>query len=184
MKIVIVENPRPLTMEHYNDVANAPLSASLNSGYALAVARTAGWDTAYLDFTSSGEDAAEMAARILAEDGHLVLFHWVYAWGHEPFARDVMEQVNQKGRAPLGAFGLFPTLALQRLLDFAPQLNFILAGEFEATLAELLQEFAQNGNVPALPGMMLRDEHFIPRSLIDDLSLHIRLRLSVASRMP
>ena len=42
MKIVIVENPRPLTMEHYNDVANAPLSASLNSGYALAVARRAG----------------------------------------------------------------------------------------------------------------------------------------------
>ena len=58
MKIVIVENPRPLTIEHYNDVANAPLSASLNSGYALAVARRAGWDTAHLDFTSGNGDAA------------------------------------------------------------------------------------------------------------------------------
>jgi len=35
MKLLIVENPRPLTIEHYNDVANTPLSASLNSGYAI-----------------------------------------------------------------------------------------------------------------------------------------------------
>jgi hypothetical protein len=48
MKISVVENPRSLTIEHYNDVANAPLSASLNSGYTLAVARRAGWDTAHL----------------------------------------------------------------------------------------------------------------------------------------
>jgi hypothetical protein len=73
MKIVIVETPRPLNIEHYNDVANAPLSASLNSGYALAVARTSGWDTAYLDLTNDAGNTAAMAARILAEDGDLTL---------------------------------------------------------------------------------------------------------------
>lgn len=170
MKIVIVENPRPLTIEHYNDVANAPLSASLNSGYALAAARAAGWDTAYLDFTAHGGDAADMAARILAEDGDLVLFHWVYAWGHEQIVCGALKMLRRESAAPLGGLGLFPTLARQRLLQFAPELDFILVGEFEAALAELLQGFAEKRSVTALPGIALRDTPFVARPLISDLS--------------
>ena len=171
MKIVIVENPRPLTIEHYNDVANAPLSASLNSGYALAVARRAGWETAYLDFTSGGEDTAVIAVRILAEDADIVLFHWVYSWGHEELVRSVLELLRRESAATLGAFGLFPALSRSRLLQFAPQLDFILAGEFEATLADLLHDFAERRTVETLPGVVLRDEIFVPRPLIPDLSL-------------
>src|SRR5450631_3743786 len=171
MKIVIAENPRPLNIEHYNDVANAPLSASLNSGYALAVARQAGWDTSYLDFSADDGDAARLAARILAEDGDLILFHWVYSWGHEENVRAIMNLLRRESPAPLGAFGLFPTLARQRLLQYAPQLDFILAGEFEETLADLLHSFAVKGSVTALPGIVLRDEPFVPRSLISDLAL-------------
>lgn len=171
MKIVIVENPRPLTVEHYNDVANAPLSASLNSGYALAVARRAGWETAHLDFTASNGDAAAVAAVILAEDADIVLLHWVYSWGHEELARSVLEMLRRNSNAKLGTFGLFPSLSPSRLLQFAPQLDFILAGEFEATLAELLPDFAERHIVAALPGVVLRDGSFVPRPLITDLSL-------------
>jgi hypothetical protein len=170
MKIVIVENPRPLTVEHYNDVANAPLSASLNSGYALAVARTAGWDTAYLDLSGDAGDAASRTARILGEDGDLILFHWVYSWGHEQAVCDVMDLLRQEIFVPLGAFGLFPTLAGQRLLQNAPQLDFILAGEFEETLAELLQTFGEKYSQTALPGVALRDREFVPRKLISDMT--------------
>lgn len=170
MKIVIVENPRPLTIEHYNDVANAPLSASLNSGYALAIARQAGWDTAYLDFIADAGDAADLAARILAEDGDLILFHWVYSWGHEEIVRAILELVHRESPAPLGAFGLFPTLSHPRLLRYAPRLDFILAGEFEGTLADLLHSFREKGSLTALPGVALRDEAFVPRPLISDLA--------------
>jgi hypothetical protein len=170
MKIVIVENPRPLTMEHYNDVANAPLSASLNSGYALAIARRAGWDTAYMDLSADNGDAAGRAARILAEEGDLILFHWVYSWGYEESVRQIMELLHRDTPAPLGAFGLFPTLARQRLLQYAAQLDFILAGEFEATLADLLQDFGGKGPVSTLPGIALQNEVFVPRVLISDLS--------------
>ena len=170
MKIVIVENPRPLTLEHYNDVANAPLSASLNSGYALAVARRAGWDTAYLDFTSDRGDTTSRAARILSKGSDLVLFHWVYSWGHEQAVLDIIDLLRRGSSAQMGAFGLFPTLAGQRLLQYAPQLDFILAGEFENTLAELLNDFGEKHSVTALPGIALRDSEFIPRPLIDDLA--------------
>jgi radical SAM superfamily enzyme YgiQ (UPF0313 family) len=170
MKIVIIENPRPLTMEHYNDVANAPLSASLNSGYALAIARRAGWETAHLDFSSDDGDAADRAARILAEEGDLILFHWVYSWGNEASVVGIMERLHSASPAPVGAFGLFPTLARRRLLQFAPYLDFILAGEFEGALNELLQDFGEYGRVTALPGIALQKEVFVPRESISDLS--------------
>jgi hypothetical protein len=171
MKLVIVENPRPLTVEHYNDVANAPLSASLNSGYALAVARRTEWETAYLDFTTSNRNAAEVAAAILAEGGDIVLFHWVYSWGHEEFVRSIFDLLRRKSSVRLGAFGLFPTLSRSRLLKFAPQLDFILVGEFEDTLAELLPSFGELNRITALPGVARRDEEFVPRPQTADLSL-------------
>ena len=169
MKIVIVENPRPLTIEHYNDVANAPLSASLNSGYALAVARRAGWETAFLDFSSGALDAVTMAASVLAEAGDIFLFHWVYSWGHEEEVCAVMELLRRESAVPLGAFGLFATLSRSRLLQFAPQLDFILAGEFEATLAELLLAFGKRRTLTSLPGLLLPNEGFVPRPLIANL---------------
>jgi len=170
MKIVIVENPRPLTVEHYNDVANAPLSASLNSGYALAVARRSGWDTAHLDFSSGNGDAATMAAGILAEAGDVILFHWVYSWGHEKSVCAIMELLRRETPATLGAFGLFPTICRSRLLQYIPQLDFILAGEFEETLAELLSTIGKKRAIAPLPGVVLRDEGFVTRPLISDLA--------------
>ena len=170
MKIVIVENPRPLTIEHYNDVANAPLSASLNSGYALAVARRSGWETAFLDFSPGTVSAASMAARILAEDGDMVLFHWVYSWGQEQGVCAIMDLLRRESHACLGAFGLFPTLSSSRLLQYAAQLDFILVGEFEETLADLLHAYRDKRTLQTLPGVALRDREFVPRPLIDDLA--------------
>jgi hypothetical protein len=171
MKIAVIENPRPLTIEHYNDVANAPLSASLNCGYTLAIARRAGWDTAYMDLTTHNGVAADRAALILAEGADLVLFHWVYSWGHEQQVCDILDLLREEGSSPLGAFGLFPTLAGQRLLQYAQRLDFILAGEFEETLAGLLQGFDRFGDIPPLPGLLLRGHPFVARPLIDDLSV-------------
>ena len=170
MKIVIIENPRPLTIEHYNDVANAPLSASLNSGYALAVARRAGWDAAYLDFTATLDTPETMAAAVLGAGADLILFHWVYSWGHEQIVSDTMARLRRESPAPIGAFGLFPTLSRQQLMEYAPGLDFILSGEFEDTLSELLQRFGENSALPSLPGICLRAGEFVPRPLIDDLA--------------
>lgn len=169
MKIVIVENPRPVTIEHYNDVANAPLSASLNSGYALAVAREAGWETAYLDFTRSA-DGHSIADTIRAENADIILFHWVYSWGNEEMVRTVLDLLKRNGNGLTGAFGLFPTLACRKLLEYAPRLDFIIVGEFENTLEELLRTFGKMTELIPLPGIVMRRKPFIARDLIPDLS--------------
>lgn len=170
MKLVIVENPRPVTIQHYNDVANAPLSASLNSGYALAVSREAGWDATYLDFTNSADDAGTIADKILDEEADIILFHWVYAWGEEDIVRAILNLLKKGSAGCVGAFGLFPTLSYQRLSVFAPQLDFILVGEFEETLRELLHTFRKNDRLRPVPGLYQGHHPFQRRDVIADLS--------------
>lgn len=170
MKIAIVENPRPLTIEHYNDVANAPLSASLNSGYALAVSREAGWETAYFDFTACLDDSARMAELILAENADLILFHWVYSWGNEAAVVALLDRLKGEDAGPTGAFGLFPTLACRKLSAYAPQLDFIIVGEFEKTLEELLRGYGKSRRVISLPGLFLKNETFGGREVVADPS--------------
>ncbi|OGR25628.1 MAG: hypothetical protein A2X83_04210 [Desulfuromonadales bacterium GWD2_54_10] len=170
MKLVIVENPRPITIQHYNDVANAPLSASLNSGYALAICREAGWESAYLDFTNSADNARTIAGRILDADADIILFHWVYAWGEEDSVRAVLDLLKTGSAGCIGAFGLFPTLSHQRLAEYAPQLDFILVGEFEATLQELLHTFQNNEGLRPVPGLYQAGHPFMRREVISDLS--------------
>ena len=170
MKIVIIENPRPLSIEHYNDVANAPLSASLNSGYAAATAREAGWDTAFLDFTDSFDDVAVIADTILMEGPDIILLHWVYSWGSEDRVRDLLSRIKMTYSGEIGAFGLFPTLAGDRLALYAPQLDFIIRGEFEETLQELLLSFPATGTLMPVPGIYRITTPFIRRNLISDMS--------------
>ena len=156
MKLVIVENPRPITIQHYNDVANAPLSASLNSGYALAVCREAGWESAYLDFTNSADNARTIADRILDADADIILFHWVYAWGEENSVRAVLDLLKTGSARCIGAFGLFPTLSHQRLAEYAP---------------ELLHSFRRDKVLRPVPGLYLGKLPFQRRDVISDLSL-------------
>lgn len=169
MKLIVIENPRPLTIEHYNDVANAPLSASLNSGYALAVARNASWETSYLDFTHSPESDTALAEKILAEQADLVLFHWVYSWGEEGRVAAVTRELKARGCARIGAFGLFPTLAVDRLFTFSG-LDFILKGEFEETLQDLLKLFSKGASPEAVAGVVLPGRSWRPREVTRDIS--------------
>lgn len=169
MKILVIENPRPLAIEHYNDVANAPLSASLNSGYALAIARRAGWDPAYLDLTDCQDDEATISGRILAENADLILFHWVYAWGNENIVQNILKILKEGQSGLIGAFGLFPTLACQRLSEFAPGLDFILAGEFEATLDELLSKLSASNSFHSIAGLYCGNGEFVSRERMSDL---------------
>jgi len=157
-------------MEHVNDVANAPLSASLNSGYALAVARRAGWETAYLDLGASRETAETLAGRIVLEDADLILLHWVYSWGHEDLIRQLIALLKKNHGAAVGAFGLFPTLAHKRLSDYVPQLDFILLGEFEVTLQEMLFKIPKQSAITSLPGLYNRSGDFVGRVPLSDLS--------------
>lgn len=171
MKLLVIENPRPLTIEHYNDVANAPLSASLNSGYAISIAKHLGWDTAYLDISSSRDSHLIIARKIIEQNADIILFHWVYSWGHEEIVLRILNSIRAEHQDLIGAFGLFPSMALHRLSEYAPQLDFILAGEFEASLDELLKQKIGSKFSPPIPGILFQNSEFMRRELINNLDL-------------
>ncbi|MHC4886779.1 MAG: B12-binding domain-containing radical SAM protein, partial [Planctomycetota bacterium] len=140
-RLVILDHPRNLHPEHYNDVANAPLAASLNTGYAFSVAERAGWNPTYLDYLSAPAMADEIAAFCLATDPEIILIHWVYAWDDGATVGDIIQALRNQGYdGQIGAFGLFPTLCHRELLEANPGLDFVLIGEFEETLPRLLHD--------------------------------------------
>ena len=54
--------------------------------------------------------------------------------------------------------------------NFAPQLDFILVGEFEATLDELLSNYLVSSTIISMPGLYRAGCEFVRQELISDLS--------------
>ncbi len=139
MKVVVIDHPRDQCMEHFNDVANAPLSASLNSGYACAVATQCGCEVEHLDFLSMPATADEIARRACSGEPDLLLFHWVYDWGNGQVVTETIASIKREaGLVLIGAFGFFPTFCGTDLLEANAGLDFVLTGEFEGSLIDLL----------------------------------------------
>ncbi|MBT3290844.1 MAG: B12-binding domain-containing radical SAM protein [Victivallales bacterium] len=173
MRILILDHPRPLCPEHWNDVANAPLSASLNTGYALAVAEAAGHEPAYLDLNSESAPPERMARHVLDADPECVLIHWVYTWDAGPHVTSLIRMLRAHGyRGSIGAFGVFPTFCSAEMLEDNPGLDFVLVGEFEGTLADLLgYRSLQAALDPPLPGIRSHNGFGGRRPLINDLGV-------------
>lgn len=141
MKVMILDHPRPFVEAHFNDVANAPLSASLNTGYAAAIAESAGCDVHYVDFYQTDASGDDMAEAVLKEAPDVLLVHWVYTWDDCSTVKTLIASV--KNSAPdvrVFAFGLFPTLCSHDLLRDTPGLDEILTGGFEIALHERLTQ--------------------------------------------
>lgn len=163
MKITIIENPRPLTIEHYNDVANAPLSASLNCGYASAISKYCDWKVKYLNFTNSSKTASQIANDIIIEKSDIILFHWVYSWGKEDITKQIISTLKKSSNNLIGTFGLFPTLSYDKLSNYCNDLDFVIVGEFEETLKELLTKFNKKSNFARIKGLYTKEQSLTKR---------------------
>jgi len=153
-------------------VANAPLSASLNTGYALAVIEAAGHNPEYLDFLSASVTVDQMVAQTLATAPDCVLIHWVYCWDDGAAVATYIDTLRrQTFTGSVGAFGFFPTCCGADLLRLNSGLDFVLVGEFEDTLAELSADPGQHASVGSVPGLHTRRGFQGRRPLISNLDL-------------
>lgn len=171
MKLTIIDNPRPLHYEHYNDVANAPLSASLNCGYAYSIAIDKFWSVSYLNYSNSNKSIQIIAEEILNKNSDLILIHWVYSWGNENITSNILSKIKKSNpNIKIGAFGLFPTLAYKKLYSFSKNLDFIIVGEFEETLKKLLSKLKKNEDFSNINGLYIGLKDFKRNDCINDLS--------------
>ncbi len=170
MKITIVDHPRKLTPEHYNDVVNAPLAASLNSGYAYSVAASLGHELSYHDFLSHPDSIENMSETILTTSPQIILIHWVYTWDDAALMSLLIKKIRAKDYSGIiGAFGQFPTFVSTELLRRNQGLDLIFIGEFEASLWHYLKNHNCQTELLPIPGLLTRYGNGGRHNLVENL---------------
>jgi len=169
-----------------NDVANAPLSASLMTGYAAAMLEAADHAVAIVEGHLAGLAAEEVVARAAASEPDLLGVHLVYDWSDGRHVARLLAALHAElGPLPIVLYGFYPTFAWDDLLARHPEVTAVIVGEPEATIVEVAAALrvgrgaagAVRGPAAALavvPGLAVRGEAGKPRltaarPLISDL---------------
>ena len=134
LRVTLIEHPRQASWEHMNDVANAPLSASLMTGYAAAVLEAAGHER-------HGRGGAPRRPRRPRRSSpgrrrassDLVGVHLVYDWSDGRHVAGLLADVRSGARARADrALRLLPHLCLGRPARRLPEVTAVIVGELEA----------------------------------------------------
>jgi len=148
LKILLLEHPRPESETHYNDVANAPLSTCLISGYVAAGLKERGCSVTMYDGCLSGETFECSAGRIEAAGYDLIGVHAVYIWEHTGELFVLLERLksNHPG-LPIVMYGFFPTFACDGILSRYPFIDAVILGEPDETFADVASAYRRHGSV-------------------------------------
>ncbi|GAB4266090.1 MAG: hypothetical protein Kow0092_18790 [Deferrisomatales bacterium] len=181
LRVALLEHPREPSWEHLNDVANAPLSASLLTPYLAAVLERAGHEVCVVEGHLGRLSPQECVRRVADARPDLLGIHVVYDWSDGAALRRLLGDLAEAtGGAPAIVYGFYPTFAWSELLPTLPGVAAAVLGEPEATWAEAAAALAGAARAePAralrgVPGLAVRladgpARATAPRALIDDL---------------
>ena len=167
MKILFFEHPRISSDEHYNDVANAPLSACLNIGYAAAALKKSGHSVEIYDAFDPDAGFRGCEKELLQRDFDMLAVHAVYFWEHTPQLFFMLERFAKiRPNASIVLFGFFPTFAGDLILERFPCIRAAIIGEPELTLAELARALeAPHPRMDQVAGIAYRDGDRVCRTV-------------------
>jgi radical SAM superfamily enzyme YgiQ (UPF0313 family) len=142
MKVLLLEHPRSFGEERCNDIANAPLSACLNTGYIGGVLASENIDVTIVDSYLDQLDYKSIEAEIAKFSPTILGIHLVYHWEDNQtlyqFITDIKEKYNI---AYVTVYGFYPTFSYEEILKRCPAINSALLGENELTFLELVKNF-------------------------------------------
>ena len=166
MKILLLEHPRIESDEHYNDVANAPLSACLSVGYVAAQLSVQGHSVEVYD--AYGQDASfdQCREQLLQRDCDLLGVHGVYFWEHTPQLFAMLQKYKSfRPETKVVFFGIFPTFAFKEILTLYTCIDAIILGEPEMAFCELAAAYGPGaGRVDAVAGIACRDRNGVKQT--------------------
>lgn len=177
MKILLLEHPRVESEDHYNDVANAPLSACLSVGYVAARLAGQGHCIEVYDAYGKGESFNQCCEHLLQHDCDLLGVHGVYFWAHTPQLFAMLQRYKDfRPETKVVLFGIFPTFAFKKILSQHPCVDAIIIGEPEIAFCELAAAYGRGGvKLSAVAGIASRGTSGVTqtdaRSPVDDLDL-------------
>jgi len=140
--------------------------------YLAGHARKAGAEVRIYDAMSLGHSHADIAREIADYRPDLVGVSAITAM--EPDAREVCATAKRFNPNTVTILGnVHPTFCWQEILSQDPNVDVVVRGEGEATLAELVQAFIAGSGFTGIPGIAYREEENpaanLPRPFVEDL---------------
>lgn len=145
LKVALVEHPREPSWEHLNDIANAPLSSSLMTGYVAGALGAAGHDTPVVEGNLAGLSEERIVELVAREEPDVVGIHLVYDWSDGRRLASLCGALARTlGPVPLLTYGFYPTFAHADLLRALPQVSAVVVGEPELTFVQAVEVLARS----------------------------------------
>jgi len=158
MKVLLLEHPRSFGEDRCNDIANAPLSACLNTGYIGGMLAANHIDVTMVDGYLEKLDYPAIEAEIARIRPNILGIHLVYHWeDNQTLYRFIDHVKSAYGIAYVTVFGFYPTFAYEEILNSCLAIDSALLGENELTFLKLAENFPENH----LQGMAYREGDFI-----------------------
>jgi len=158
MKVLLLEHPRSFGDDRCNDIANAPLSACLNTGYIGGMLASKNIDVTIVDAYLEKLDYPAVEAEIAKIRPTILGVHLVYHWENNQTLYQFIEHVKSTyGISYVTVFGFYPTFAYEEILNRCPAIDSALLGENELTFLKLVENFPEDH----LIGIAYRDGNSI-----------------------
>lgn len=177
MSIVLLEPPRPKNPKRFEDVVNAPLSASLFTGYIASVLRENKIKAEIINAHLHEWSTEQTITHLLKKSFCLLCIHMVYLWENTQEIFAMLSVIKTNGLTThINLFGYYPTFAYKKILGDFPFINSITVGEPEFTILDLARHILSKKDISdevSIPGLAFRDKGgkviFNPRLPILDL---------------
>jgi len=154
MKVLLLEHPRSFGDDRCNDIANAPLSACLNTGYIGGMLASKNIDVTIVDGYLEKLDYPAIESEIARIRPTILGIHLVYHWENNQTLYQFIEHVKSTyGIAYVTVYGFYPTFAYEEILNRCFAIDSALLGENELTFLKLVENFPEDH----LQGMAFRE---------------------------
>ncbi|MCP4715012.1 MAG: radical SAM protein, partial [Deltaproteobacteria bacterium] len=187
MNVVLFEHPRSKSQEHFNDVANAPLSACLTTGYVAAALDGDGIQVEIYDAYLAGHSFSAAGQRIAGSGCDVLGVHAVYFWEQTDRLFELLAAVKAADADVfIVLYGIFPSSFSRQILAAYTCIDAVIIGEPEQVFVELVNQLQKNAGTVAgsISGLVYRQAGRTlagpPRPLIDPLD---RLAFPVRSTL-
>lgn len=158
MKVLLLEHPRGRSANHFNDIANTPLSSCLISGYIASLLQANDIETDILDAYLGRYSFDQMVEDVVNKEYDVLGIHLVYSWEHTPAVLLAIDEIGSRIGVPILAYGFYPTFAYDSILKSHPSIDCVITGEPEYAFLEFCVKTQKGRDPGAIDGLAFRHD--------------------------
>ena len=156
MNVLLLEHPRGKSVNHFNDVANTPLSSCLMSGYIASLLQRNDIATEICDAYLLRYSFQKMVQEVSQKKFDILGVHLSYSWENTPLVMRAIDEIKSATDAPIVVYGFYPSFAYEHILRSHHSVEYVIKGEPEITFLELCTTLRSSIKKAATDGLAAR----------------------------